>query len=67
MYCDLVPTLIDYAGGAVDETLDGKSLRALWTDETVTRHRDAVLLTNVHPFWQKALVTDTYTRNGSTL
>jgi N-sulfoglucosamine sulfohydrolase len=59
MYCDILPTLIDLAGG--DEPgLDGRSLKALWTDTGVAGHRDSVLISNVHPFWQKAIVTDRY-------
>ena len=59
MYCDIVPTLVDFADGA-DPGLDGKSLKKLWTDKKVKSHRDEVLISNVHPFWQKAIVTDTY-------
>ena len=59
MYCDIVPTLVDFAGGK-DPGLDGKSLMGLWTDKQVKRHREEVLISNVHPFWQKAIVTDTY-------
>lgn len=59
MYCDIVPTLIDFAGGG-DPGLDGKSLKPVWTTKNTDTHRDAVLISNVHPFWQKAIVTDTY-------
>jgi N-sulfoglucosamine sulfohydrolase len=59
MYCDIVPTLIDFAGGK-DPDLDGRSLKGLWTDKQVKSHRKEVLISNVHPFWQKAIVTDTY-------
>lgn len=59
MYCDIVPTLIEFAGGK-DPNLDGKSLKSLWTDKKVKSHRKEVLISNVHPFWQKAIVTDTY-------
>ena len=59
MYCDIVPTLVDFAGGE-DPLLDGKSLRGLWMEKEVKNHRDEVLISNVHPFWQKAIVTDTY-------
>ncbi|MEP2777470.1 MAG: sulfatase [Luteolibacter sp.] len=38
-YCDIVPTLIDAAGGEVPDGLDGKSLLPLITGKTVT-HRD---------------------------
>ena len=60
MYCDIVPTLIDFADGGVDETLDGRSLRELLMTDEVVKHRDSILISNVHPFWQKAIVTDTY-------
>jgi N-sulfoglucosamine sulfohydrolase len=59
MYCDVVPTLIDFAGGK-DPGLDGRSLKSLWTTKQVKSHREEVLISNVHPFWQKAIVTDTY-------
>ena len=59
MYCDIVPTLVDFAGGE-DPLLDGKSLTGLWMEKEVKNHRDEVLISNVHPFWQKAIVTDTY-------
>ncbi len=59
MYCDIVPTLLEFAGGK-DPGLDGKSLKSLWTDKMVKSHRKEVLISNVHPFWQKAIVTPTY-------
>lgn len=55
MYCDIVPTLIDLADGE-DANLDGKSMKPLWFGETDT-FRDYAFISNVHPFWQKALVT----------
>ncbi|GAB5559824.1 MAG: sulfatase [Synoicihabitans sp.] len=39
MYCDILPTLIDAAGGAVPDHLDGRSLLGLVTGKTTT-HRD---------------------------
>lgn len=59
MYCDILPTLVDFAGGETPK-LDGKSLRSLWTNANTDSHREAVFISNVHPFWQKAIVTDTY-------
>jgi len=59
MYCDILPTMMDYAGGTV-EGLDGRSLKALWSDPETTTHREAALISNVHPFWQKAIVTPQY-------
>lgn len=59
MYCDIVPTLVEFAGGK-EPDLDGKSLKGLWTDKLVKSHREEVLISNVHPFWQKAIVTDAY-------
>ena len=59
MYCDIVPTLVDFAGGK-DPGVDGRSLKELWTNKQVKSHREEVLISNVHPFWQKAIVTDTY-------
>jgi uncharacterized sulfatase len=58
MYCDIVPTLVDLAGGKTPG-LDGKSLRDVWLGDADT-HRDAAFISNVHPFWQKAVVTDQY-------
>ena len=59
MYCDIIPTLVDFAGGK-DPGLDGRSLKELWTTKQVKNHREEILISNVHPFWQKAIVTDTY-------
>ena len=59
MYCDIIPTLVDFAGGK-DPGLDGKSLKELWTTKQVKNHREEILISNAHPFWQKAIVTDTY-------
>jgi len=58
MYCDIVPTLVDLAGGA-DPQLDGRSLQSVWLDGQ-DEHRDAAFISNVHPFWQKAIVTQEY-------
>ena len=60
MYCDIVPTMIDFAGGEIPQGLDGRSLKENWLSEDDLPHRDAVLISNVHPFWQKAIVTDQY-------
>ena len=54
MYCDIVPTLIDFAGGASPD-LDGKSLKLLWTTDKVDRHRDAVLIRMFIPSGRKRL------------
>jgi len=59
MYCDIVPTLLDFAGGAVSN-LDGRSLKSVWTTDNTDSHHESVFISNVHPFWQKAIVTDTY-------
>lgn len=59
MYCDLVPTLIDLGGGKADKNLDGRSMRDVWLDGS-DAHRDAAFISNVHPFWQKAIVTQQY-------
>jgi len=58
MYCDIVPTLIHLAGGN-DPNLDGQSLHHVWLGDA-QKHRDFALISNVHPFWQKALVTPDY-------
>ncbi len=59
MYCDIVPTLIDMAGGHSRSSLDGRSLKSLWLGERET-HRESVFISNVHPFWLKAIVTERY-------
>ena len=59
MYCDILPTLIDLAEGKTQD-LDGKSLKSVWASKSTNTHREAVLISNVHPFWQKAIVTDSY-------
>lgn len=55
-YCDIVPTLIDLAGGD-DPQLDGISLHPLF-DGSANTHRDFVYLSNVHPTWQRAIIQD---------
>ncbi len=59
MYCDIVPTLLEFAGVQAPD-LDGRSLKSLWTNDNTHSHRQSVLISNVHPFWQKAIVTETY-------
>lgn len=59
MYCDIVPTFIEFAEGEATG-LDGISLKSVWTTDSTNKHRETVLISNVHPFWQKAIVTDTY-------
>ena len=58
MYCDLVPTMIELAGGE-EQKLDGRSMRKVWF-EGADIHREAAFISNVHPFWQKAIVTKDY-------
>jgi uncharacterized sulfatase len=55
-YCDIVPTLVDLAGGK-DPGLDGFSLQPLF-DGGSDAHRDFVYLYNVHPTWQRAIIHD---------
>ncbi|MCP4858153.1 MAG: sulfatase-like hydrolase/transferase [Fuerstiella sp.] len=55
-YCDIVPTLIDLAGGG-DASLDGFSLRPVLENKGDT-HREFVYLSNVHPTWQRAIIHD---------
>ena len=55
-YCDIVPTLVDLAGGK-DPKLDGISLRPVLENKSDT-HRDFVYLSNVHPTWQRAIIRD---------
>ncbi len=55
-YCDIVPTLVDLAGGD-DPKLDGFSLRPV-LEGTSEKHRDFAYLSNVHPTWQRAIIRD---------
>jgi uncharacterized sulfatase len=55
-YCDIVPTLVDLAGGDHPK-LDGFTLRPVLENESDT-HRDFVYLSNVHPTWQRAIIRD---------
>ncbi len=55
-YCDIVPTLVDLAGGEAPQ-LDGFSLRPVLMEGSDT-HRDFIYLYNVHPTWQRTLMRD---------
>lgn len=55
-YCDIVPTLVDLAGGE-DPGLDGFSMQPLFGGRN-DKHRDFVYLYNVHPTWQRAIIQD---------
>ncbi|MEO0416205.1 MAG: sulfatase-like hydrolase/transferase, partial [Verrucomicrobiota bacterium] len=55
-YCDIVPTLVDLAGGE-DPGLDGFSLRPVLENQS-EKHRDFAYLSNVHPTWQRAIIRD---------
>ena len=59
MYCDILPTFIDLAGGRSKTPLDGKSLKSLWLGER-DNHRKSAFISNVYPFWQKAIVKEQY-------
>ncbi|MGB6222284.1 sulfatase-like hydrolase/transferase [Haloferula sp.] len=59
MYCDILPTFLDFADGKPAKPLDGTSLKPLWTGAS-DKHREAVHISNVHPFWQQAIVKDRY-------
>ncbi|MBF0198148.1 MAG: sulfatase-like hydrolase/transferase [Planctomycetes bacterium] len=56
-YCDILPTLVDYAGGKVPEGIDGFSLRPVIEGQS-NIHRDFAYLANVHPTRQWAIVQD---------
>ena len=51
MYCDILPTLVDLAGGPPPEDIDGYSLRKLLVGESRTHHRQNALM-----FGQKCLI-----------
>lgn len=55
-YCDILPTLVDLAGGEAPQ-LDGFSLRPVLMDGSDT-HRDFIYLYNVHPTWQRTFMKD---------
>lgn len=55
-YCDVLPTLVDLAGGTVPD-VDGFSFRDVLDGKTQT-HRKTALLCGVNPTRQWAMVTD---------
>lgn len=58
-YCDILPTLIELAGGEPEPGLDGLSLYDVWLNNQ-DAHREAAYISNVHPFAQRAIVTPTH-------
>jgi uncharacterized sulfatase len=56
-YCDILPTLIDYAGGKAPENLDGFSLRPVLEGDKET-HREFAYLASNDPVRQWAIVED---------
>ena len=54
MYCDIIPTLVDLAGGEAPD-VDGKSLRGVLEGKT-DEHREYALLYNVQSTFQRAVV-----------
>jgi N-sulfoglucosamine sulfohydrolase len=57
MYCDIVPTLIDIAGGKQPDGIDGRSLRQVLMGKT-TEHRKYAFL--VDGDYQRAIAGDRY-------
>lgn len=55
-YCDIVPTIVDYAGGP-DPKLDGFSLRPVLEGKT-RQHRDCVHLLTANPTRRCALIAE---------
>ncbi len=58
MYCDILPTMIELAGGKVPD-IDGRSLVDVWLDKK-TNHRDFALLYGQKYLWQRAIRTATH-------
>lgn len=56
-YCDILPTLIDYAGGKAPENLDGFSVRPVLEGNKQTHREFAYLMSN-DPVRQWAIVED---------
>ena len=57
MYCDILPTLIDIAGGKQPEGIDGKSLKGVLNRETSEHRKYAFLVKNQY---QRAIVGGRY-------
>ena len=57
-YCDILPTLIDFAGGPSPK-LDGRSMKKLWLGTSKT-HREFAYLSNDRPVYQRAIVYHDY-------
>lgn len=57
MYCDIVPTLVDLAGGKQPEGVDGRSLRQAWMGKTKEHRKYAFL---VDGNYQRAIASDRY-------
>ena len=58
MYCDIVPTLVDLAGGTEPE-VDGRSLRSV-LEEPTKEHRKYAFLYNTTPIFQRSIVGPEY-------
>jgi N-sulfoglucosamine sulfohydrolase len=58
MYCDIVPTLVDLAGGEAP-AVDGRSLRGV-LDGSTNEHRKYAFLYNTTPISQRAIVGSDY-------
>jgi len=49
MYCDIVPTLVDLAGGTISDKIDGRSLsKVLLSDDTSESRKHALLFGQKH-------------------
>ena len=57
MYCDIVPTLVDIAGGRPPEGIDGRSLQPVLMGKT-TEHRKYAFLVDGN--YQRAIASDHY-------
>lgn len=57
MYCDIVPTLVDLAGGKQPEGIDGRSMRQVLAGKT-TQHRKYAFLVDGN--YQRAIASDRY-------
>lgn len=57
MYCDIVPTLVDLAGGKQPEGVDGRSMRQAWMGKTKEHRKYAFM---VDGNYQRSIASERY-------
>ncbi len=60
MYCDIVPTLVDLAGGTISDKIDGRSLSKVLLSADTSESREHALLFGQKCLRQRALRTKDY-------